>query len=282
LAKDQLRHIALELDPLKLLEEMRAMQAHLAALADGDVPPATTTEPPNLSTFMASLSSAWHAGEVRPTFSVEAKPRYLRSLHKIAVAPPAIIPTGAAKPEMPQPSPTLSTKLQKKPQPLYADRGRARIQALRMAWPIVYRRLEGLPNISAMQLFDELCVQFPGRFTPRQYPALLRRVNRWRLDARARGVVVGPKIHRMFKDRSTGPKRDIFKDHWAEMVECLDERPDQTALELLVEFQVRYPGRYSQRQLHTLQKRVRIWRQQAVQRLINEVSRTPSLVSTHS
>jgi hypothetical protein len=48
--------------------------------------------------------------------------------------------------------------------------------------------------------------------------------------------------------------------------------PDQTALELLVEFQVRYPGRYSQRQLHTLQKRVR---QQAVQRLINEVSRTP-------
>jgi hypothetical protein len=51
--------------------------------------------------------------------------------------------------------------------------------------------------------------------------------------------------------------------------------PDQTALELLVEFQVRYPGRCSHKQLHTLQKRVRVWRQQAVQRLINEVSRAP-------
>lgn len=71
------------------------MQAYLAALADGDATPATTTEPPNLSTFMASLSSAWHAGEVRPTFSVEAKPRYLRSLQKIAVAAPATKPTEA-------------------------------------------------------------------------------------------------------------------------------------------------------------------------------------------
>jgi len=53
---------------------------------------------------------------------------------------------------------------------------------------------------------------------------------------------------------------------------CLDERPDQTALELLVEFQSRYPDQYSLRQLHTLQKRVRMWRQQAIQRLIHEVT----------
>lgn len=56
------------------------------------------------------------------------------------------------------------------------------------------------------------------------------------------------------------------------MTRCLDEQPDQTSLELLVEFQARYPGEYSLRQLHTLQKRVRIWRQQAVQRLIHEVT----------
>jgi hypothetical protein len=154
--------------------------------------------------------------------------------------------------------------------------GNARIQALRMAWPIVARRLEGMPNISAMQLFDELCIQFPGRFTPRQYPALLRRVNRWREDARERGVWVGTETYRVFNDKWSGRKRDIFADHWKEMVECLEEHPDQTALELLVEFQARYPGRYSQRQLHTLQKRIRAWRQQAVERLINEVSRTPS------
>jgi hypothetical protein len=254
-AKDKLREISAQLDPLKLLEEMRAVQAYLTALAEGETPPAMGSEPPNLATFVASLSSAWRNGEVRPTFSLDAKPRYLRSLQ------------------------TMPAKLQRKPQPVYATPGNARIQALRMAWPIVARRLEGMPNISAMQLFDELCVQFPGRFTPRQYSALLRRVNRWRDDARERGVSVGTKTYRVFNDKWSGCKRDIFADHWTEMVECLEEHPDQTALELLVEFQVRYPGRYSQRQLYTLQKRVRVWRQQAVQRLINEVSRTPNQAS---
>ena len=56
----------------------------------------------------------------------------------------------------------------------------------------------------------------------------------------------------------------IFKDHWEEMARCLDERPEQTALELLVEFRARYPGQYSLRQLHTLQKRVKIWRKRPV------------------
>jgi hypothetical protein len=75
--KNTLREIAADLDPLKLLEEMRAVQAYLAALTNGETPPPTTSEPPNLAAFVASLSSAWHAGEVRPTFSIEAKPQYL-------------------------------------------------------------------------------------------------------------------------------------------------------------------------------------------------------------
>jgi hypothetical protein len=83
-AKNRLREISVQLDPLKLLEEMRAVQAYLAALADGETPPPMTGEPPNLAAFVASLSSAWHAGEIRPTFSIEAKPRYLRSLQKVA------------------------------------------------------------------------------------------------------------------------------------------------------------------------------------------------------
>ena len=57
-----------------------------------------------------------------------------------------------------------------------------------MVWPIVCRRLESPPNINAAQLFDELCVQFPGGATPRQHKTLLRRVNLWRRDARAGGV----------------------------------------------------------------------------------------------
>ena len=87
-AKIKLSEIVANLDPLKLLEEMRALQAYLAALADGETPPSTTSEPPNLATFVASLSSAWHAGEIRPTFSIEAKPRYLRSLQKVPTQTP--------------------------------------------------------------------------------------------------------------------------------------------------------------------------------------------------
>ncbi|BCG97437.1 MULTISPECIES: DDE-type integrase/transposase/recombinase [unclassified Mesorhizobium] len=278
-AKNKLREIAGDLDPLKLLEEMRAVQAYLAALADGETPPPATSEPPNLAAFVASLSSAWHAGEIRPTFSIEAKPRYLRSLQKVSIQTLIASPSPTLKPVIP---PTPPATMQEKPKPVYAEPGQARVQALRMVWPIVCRRLEEFPNINATQLFEELCVQFPGRFTRKQYKTLVRRVNLWRQAARARGVVVGPKTYRRLNDKPRGRRPDIFKDHWEEMARCLEERPDQTALELLVEFQVRYPGRYSLHQLHTLQKRVRAWRQQAVQRLIGEVSSLAPYVASDS
>jgi transposase InsO family protein len=272
-AKSKLREISAELDPLKLLEELRAVQAHLAALSDGETPPPMTSEPPNLAAFVASLSSAWHAGEIRPTFSIEAKPRYLRGLERISAAAPVPSPTAIPQATTPSvPTPVSATMRTEKPQPVYAEPGHARVQALRMVWPIVSRRLEGFPNINAMQLFDELCIQFPGRFTRKQYKTLLRRVNQWRQDARARGVVIGAKTYRRHSDKPRGRRPDIFKGHWEEMVQCLEQRPDQTALELLIEFQARYPGRYSLRQLYTLQKRVRMWRQQAIQRLLAEVA----------
>lgn len=52
------------------------------------------------------------------------------------------------------------------------------------------------------------------------------------------------------------------------MLKCLEDRPDQTAKELLVEFQVRYPGFYSASNLRTLRRRVQAWRREAIQRLI--------------
>jgi hypothetical protein len=67
------------------------------------------------------------------------------------------------------------------------------------------------------------------------------------------------------------------------MAQCLEANPDQTALELLIEFQARYPGRYSLHQLRTLQKRVKVWRQQAVQRLIcgaKELTRNVSVIAS--
>jgi hypothetical protein len=128
-------------------------------------------------------------------------------------------------------------KLQEKPKPVYAEVGHARIQALRTVWPIVYCRMEGLPNISTTQMLEELCIQFPGRFTPKQYNTLLRRMNQWRRDAKARGIIIGPKTYRRYSDKPRGKRPDAFKDHWVEMTQCLEEHPDQTALELLVEFQ---------------------------------------------
>ena len=82
--KGKLQEISANLDPLKLLEEMRAVQAYLTAMADGETPPPMTSEPPDLAAFVASLSSAWHQGEIRPTFSIEAKPRYLRGLQRVS------------------------------------------------------------------------------------------------------------------------------------------------------------------------------------------------------
>ncbi|ESY64943.1 hypothetical protein X743_30250 [Mesorhizobium sp. LNHC252B00] len=100
----------------------------------------------------------------------------------------------------PTPAATAA-KMQEKPKPVYAETGQARVQALRIVWPIVCRRLEEFPNINATQLFEELCVQFPGRFTRKQYKTLVRRVNLWRQAARARGVVVGPKTYRRLNDK---------------------------------------------------------------------------------
>lgn len=274
--RSKLSEIAAELDPLKLLEEMRAVQAYLAALADGETLLPATSEPPNLAAFVASLSSAWHAGEIRPTFSIDAKPRYLRSLQQVSTQVPVVGPTAAPELAIPPAPAAPPATTRDKPKPVYAAPGQARIQALRMVWPIACRRLEEFPTISAMQLFEELCIQFPGRLTRKQYKTLARRVRLWRQAARARGVVIGPKTYRRFDNKPRGRRPAIFKDHWEEMAVCLEEHPDQTALELLVEFQARYPGQYSLRQLHTLQRRVRAWRQQAVQRLIGEAG-SPAL-----
>jgi hypothetical protein len=159
-----------------------------------------------------------------------------------------------------------------RPQIVYAPTGTASNRALRRVWPLVCRRLEEFPNINSAQLFEELCVQFPGRFTPRQYNSLNRRVKRWRQHARARGVVIEHLKHRRLTDKPRGRRKDLFQDHWREMVQCLEAEPDQTALELLVEFQARYPGHYHIRNLSALQRRVRAWRRDAAQRLVCDMS----------
>ena len=81
---------------------------------------------------------------------------------------------------------------------------------------------------------------------------------------------IGAKTYRRLSDKPRAGA--LVNEHWEEMTRFLDERPDQTALELLVEFQARYPAQYRFQQLHTLQQGVKTWRQQAVQRLIHQVT----------
>jgi hypothetical protein len=70
-------------------------------------------------------------GEIRPTFSADAKPRYLRGLERTPA--PERIATAA----LPVPPPNVTAPQRpKKLQPVYAEPGQARVQALRMAWPI--------------------------------------------------------------------------------------------------------------------------------------------------
>ena len=180
-SKKELHEVSATLDPPKLLEEMRAVQAYLAALPDGEMPTSTTpSKPPDLAAFVASLSSAWHVGDVRPTFSIEAKPRYLRCLQRVPSKVPSAKPSAAPAPAALSERTGPQTKTTERPKPVYAEPGRARIQALRMAWSIACRRLKEFPSISAAQLFDELCIQVPGRFTRKQYKTLARRVSQER------------------------------------------------------------------------------------------------------
>jgi Integrase core domain len=285
--KVKLREVGSVLDPLQLLEEVRAMQSHLVMLADGGTPSVSSADQPDLSAFLASLSSAWRSGEVRPTHSVEAKPHYLRRVqtlvHRDAATPRQVAPPSQAKvvtmaaqavvtPDRP-PVPKLDPEVEQQCEVQRKELARLHIQrrhAFTLIWPLVCRRLESRPNINASELFDELRAQYPGRFHCGQLNAFIHRVRLWRDDARARGAMIGKRTHRNTKSRARR-RPDPFQAHWAEMLRRLDADPDQTALELLIDFQARYPDRYNARHLRTLQRRLKIWRREAVQRLICEM-----------
>jgi hypothetical protein len=190
--KVKLREVGGALDPLQLLEEVRAMQSHLVMLADGGTPSVSSADQPDLSAFLASLSSAWRSGEVRPTHSMEAKPRYLRRIqtlvHRDAVAPRQVAPPSQAKvtmaaqpvvtPDRP-PAAKLDPEVEQQCEVQRKELARLHIQrrhAFTLIWPLVCRRLESRPNINASELFDELRAQYPGRFHCGQLNAFIHRV----------------------------------------------------------------------------------------------------------
>jgi hypothetical protein len=65
--KEQLRQTLASLDPVRLLSEIREAQRVLAQLEVGVANAETAQSTPELSGFVASLSTVWRDGEVRAT-----------------------------------------------------------------------------------------------------------------------------------------------------------------------------------------------------------------------
>ena len=72
--KDWLRAVLGAVDPLALLDEIRAVQHHLAALAAGATVHPMPERDADLDGFLRSLALAWRAGEVRPTHRARQRP----------------------------------------------------------------------------------------------------------------------------------------------------------------------------------------------------------------
>jgi hypothetical protein len=78
--KEQLRSTLASLDPVRLLSEIREAQRTLAQLEVGVAKAGATQANRDLSGFVASLSTAWRDGEVRPTHRKRANgPRTWRT-----------------------------------------------------------------------------------------------------------------------------------------------------------------------------------------------------------
>jgi hypothetical protein len=72
--KERLRAVAAELDPLRLLEEIRAIQHHLATLASGQSSHLPARSGGSLDGFLKGLATAWQQGEVRATHRLSPRP----------------------------------------------------------------------------------------------------------------------------------------------------------------------------------------------------------------
>lgn len=72
--KERLRAVAITLDPLRLLDEIRGAQHQLARIAAGEKLHLPARSGADLDQFLKTLATAWHVGEVRPTHAKLPKP----------------------------------------------------------------------------------------------------------------------------------------------------------------------------------------------------------------
>ncbi len=77
--RHRLETLCTTLDPVRLLQEIRAAQQQLVVLADAPVlSEATPPTEPTLEQFLSGLRTAWKGGEIRPTSVSKPKPKRWR------------------------------------------------------------------------------------------------------------------------------------------------------------------------------------------------------------
>lgn len=64
-------------------------------------------------------------------------------------------------------------------------------------------------------------------------------------------------------------RKDPFKEVWADVLQWLQSEPGTTAKELFKRLQEEHPGRFTDGQLRTLQRRVKEWRQIMAKKLVH-------------
>jgi hypothetical protein len=159
--KERLCSVLAALDPLRLLDEIRAVQYYLAGLAAGEVLYALPDRDAHLERALQSLAAAWKDGEVRLTHREGSNPAGHRE--------------------------------QQKP----ARHWRTRKDPFESVWPRIIAWLESEPDATASELLQRLQSESPGSFADGLRRTLQRRVKEWRRLA-ARDLVfatTGPAMH---------------------------------------------------------------------------------------
>ena len=91
------------------------------------------------------------------------------------------------------------------------------------------------------------------------------------LDVASAKAGMSPKTARRYRDANASPselkkphtwrtRADVFDGVWEEVLELLEVNPGLEAKTLFEELQRRYPGRFSDGQLRSLQRRIKAWR----------------------
>jgi hypothetical protein len=79
---------------------------------------------------------------------------------------------------------------------------------------------------------------------------------------------------RLKRPRCWRTRKDPFEAVWEELKTHLAQHPELTAKELLERVQLRHPGQYTPGQLRTLQRRVKVWREQQAIELLTPFLRS--------